>query len=158
MPVLPLKPRGPPTAKGEGRLPRGCAHGWRWPEDEEVRTMDSMDHGRARTPEDLHRLFVERANAGDLDGLVSLYEPDAVVAFPPGRVSRGHAEIRATYRQLLASRPQFALGNQLPALLVGDLALTIVHLASGGATAEVARRHPDGTWRWVIDHPSIISP
>jgi hypothetical protein len=29
-------------------------------------------------PDDLARFFVERANAGDVDGLVALYEPDAV--------------------------------------------------------------------------------
>ena len=34
----------------------------------------------ARTPEDLTRLFVERANAGDADGLAALYAPDAVMA------------------------------------------------------------------------------
>jgi hypothetical protein len=29
-------------------------------------------------PEQLGRFFVERANAGDVDGIVALYEPDAV--------------------------------------------------------------------------------
>jgi len=51
-----------------------------------------MDNGeaaeRARQPEDLDRLFLERANAGDVDGVVDLYEPDAVLAFPPGRLAR----------------------------------------------------------------------
>ena len=40
---------------------------------------------RALRPEDLDRLFLERANAGDVDGVVDLYEPQAVLAFPPGR-------------------------------------------------------------------------
>ncbi|WP_192809216.1 hypothetical protein [Actinomadura montaniterrae] len=31
-------------------------------------------------PDDLSRLVVERLNAGDVDGLVALYEPDAVLA------------------------------------------------------------------------------
>ena len=47
---------------------------------------DGHDPGRALEPEDLDRLFLRRANAGDVDGLVALYEPDAVLAFPPGRV------------------------------------------------------------------------
>jgi ketosteroid isomerase-like protein len=51
----------------------------------------------AREPEDLSDFFIERANAGDVEGLVALYEPDAVLAFPPGRVSAGHDEIRAAY-------------------------------------------------------------
>lgn len=39
---------------------------------------------RATRPEDITRLFVERANAKDAEGLAALYEPDAVLAFPPG--------------------------------------------------------------------------
>jgi hypothetical protein len=38
---------------------------------------------RATQPEDLAQLFVERANARDSEGLAELYEPDAVLAFPP---------------------------------------------------------------------------
>ena len=34
----------------------------------------------AAQPEDLGRLFLERANAGDVEGLVALYEPGAVLA------------------------------------------------------------------------------
>jgi hypothetical protein len=41
-------------------------------------------------------------------------------------------------------------------LRVGDLALTSTRLGSGQVTAEVARRQPDGTWRWVIDQWSVL--
>ena len=41
----------------------------------------------AARPEDLGQFFLERANAGDVEGLVALYEPDAVLAFPPGRIA-----------------------------------------------------------------------
>jgi hypothetical protein len=30
-------------------------------------------------------------------------------------------------------------------------------LVALGATAEVARRQPDGTWLWVIDQPRIVA-
>lgn len=40
---------------------------------------------RANGPEDLSRFFVERANAGDVEGLVALYEPESELACPPGR-------------------------------------------------------------------------
>ncbi|MGH3757802.1 hypothetical protein [Actinophytocola sp.] len=39
-------------------------------------------HQPATTPDDLAHLFAERANAGDAAGLVALYEPEAVLAFP----------------------------------------------------------------------------
>ena len=42
--------------------------------------MSETHRDVAREPEDLARLFHERANAGDAEGLVALYEPQAVVA------------------------------------------------------------------------------
>jgi ketosteroid isomerase-like protein len=110
----------------------------------------------AANPEDLGTFFLERANAGDVEGLVALYEPDAVLAFPPGQVTTGHEEIRRVYTELLASRPRFSSAGQQPVIRNGDLALTSTRLPGGGATAEVARRQPDGTWRWVIDQPALL--
>jgi ketosteroid isomerase-like protein len=49
----------------------------------------------ARTPEQIHRLFEEAFNAGDLDGLMELYEPDAALIAQPGSVAHGSAQARA---------------------------------------------------------------
>ena len=114
-------------------------------------------HPPARSPEDLADFFIARANAGDVDGVVALYEPDAVLAFAPGHLVTGHAEIREAYTKLLASRPSFASGGQRPPLRNGDLALTSTRLPGGGTTVEVARRQPDGSWLWVIDQPALLS-
>jgi len=43
----------------------------------------------AAQPEDLGRYFLERANAGDVEGIVALFEPEAVLALPPGRLAAG---------------------------------------------------------------------
>jgi ketosteroid isomerase-like protein len=120
--------------------------------------MMGGDQGRERAvrPEDLGRFFVERANAGDVDGLVALYEPDAVLALPDGEVARGGEEIRRIYEQLLADRPQFPAGELRPALRNGDFALTSTRLVGGGATVEVARRQPDGSWLWLLDQPNVL--
>ena len=112
---------------------------------------------QAREPEDLARLFVERANAGDLEGLVALYEPTAVLAFPPGQTSVGTEQIRRAYADFLATKPVLASGEQAPALRNGEYALTSTRLPSGGATAEVAHRQPDGSWRWIVDQPAVLS-
>jgi ketosteroid isomerase-like protein len=109
------------------------------------------DREPARRPEDLSDFFLERANAGDVEGLVALYEPGAVLAFPPGSVSVGHDEIRKAYTDLLATGPVFTSGGQRPPLRNGDLAITSTSLPGGGTTVEVARRQPDGTWLWAID-------
>ena len=79
---------------------------------------------RAAEPEDLARLFVERANAADADGLAALYEPDAVLAFPPGQVTVGREAIRAVLAKMLASAAHFELEDPLPTVRHGDLALT----------------------------------
>jgi ketosteroid isomerase-like protein len=43
----------------------------------------------ASTPEQIHRLFEEAFNAGDLDGLMELYEPDAALIAQPGSLANG---------------------------------------------------------------------
>ena len=111
---------------------------------------------RAKEPDDLARLLLERLNAGDVEGVVQLYERDAGLARPDGGSAEGHEQLRRFYAALLASRPSFAPGQQLPALRLGDLALTATRLLGGGATAEVARRQPDGSWRWALDRPDIV--
>ena len=109
---------------------------------------------RALRPEDLDRLFLERANAGDVDGVVDLYEPGAVLVVPPGRLAVGTEAIREVYAGLLAARPRFT-GVIRPAVCAGDIALTST-VRTGNATVEVARRQPDGSWRWLIDQPSVL--
>lgn len=111
---------------------------------------------RAAQPEDLARLFVERANAGDADGLAALYEPDAVLAFPPGQVTVGRDAIRAVLAKMLASAAHFDVEEPLPTVRHGDLALTSTRPADGtGGRVQVARRQPDGSWLRIIDRPEL---
>jgi len=113
-----------------------------------------MHNGGALQPEDLDRLFLERANAGDVDGVVALYEPHAVLAFPAGRLAIGAQAIREAYADLLAG-PRSFTGVIRPAIRNGDIAITST-TRDGNATVEVARRQPDGTWLWMIDQPSVL--
>lgn len=115
---------------------------------------ENRTHQHAEQPEDLGRFFIERANAGDAEGLAALYEPNAMLAAPRGQVTAGREAIRQFYERLLGGRPTFS-GEQQPALRNGDLALTSTRFA-GGVTVELARRQPDGTWLWVIDQPNIL--
>lgn len=116
----------------------------------------AADREPARRPEDLTRLFVERANAGDAAGLAALYEPDAVVAYPPGQTTTGRDAIRALYERMLSRepRPRFEPEPPLPTLQAGGLALTSTRRRDGkGMRVQVARRQADGTWLRVIDWP-----
>ncbi|MEU3465850.1 nuclear transport factor 2 family protein [Streptomyces sp. NPDC006733] len=108
----------------------------------------------AAHPEDLARLFVERANAGDAEGVAALYEPDAVLGFPLGSETVGREAIRGVIEQLIEHAPRFTLEEPLPTLINGDLALTATRSADGtGGRAQVARRQPDGSWLRILDRP-----
>ena len=115
-----------------------------------------MERQKAAEPEDLSRLFVQRANARDVEGLVELYEPDAVLVLTPGHIFVGHDKIRRAYQRLLAANPTFEPGVQAAAIRNGDLALTSTRIP-GAVTTEVAHRQPDGSWRWVIDSPNLLA-
>ena len=110
---------------------------------------------RAANPEDLERLFVERLNAGDVDGLVALYEADAVMALPGGGTATGTAAIRGALVALVADSPRVEPGEQQPTLRSGELALTSARFDDGAVTVEVCRRQPDGTWLLVLDQPNV---
>jgi uncharacterized protein (TIGR02246 family) len=113
---------------------------------------------KAHQPEDLTRLFVERANAGDAAGLAELYEEDAVMAYPPGEQTVGRDAIRALFEQMLARAPDFTPEPPLPTLVSGELALTSTPPSDGaGARAQVARRQADGTWLRVLDQPEFVA-
>jgi ketosteroid isomerase-like protein len=110
----------------------------------------------AYRPEDLTRLFVERANAKDAEGLSLLYEENAVMAYPPGSQTVGREAIRKLWEEALPRMPLFEPEEPLPTLISGDLALTSTPPKDGsGARAQVVRRQSDGTWLRVLDQPEF---
>lgn len=118
----------------------------------------------ARTPEDVHRLFAERFQAGDLRGLLDLYEPDALLVPQPGQVVTGRNAIGEALKAFLALRGRFELRLER-ALVTGDIALLFSRwtlnatapdgspLMLAGQTSDVVRRQSDGSWLMVIDNP-----
>lgn len=109
----------------------------------------------AKEPNDLERFLVERANAGDIEGLLALYDSNATLDCGDGEVMIGIEQIRKFFINFLDSRPKFTPSPQAPARCSGNHALTSSRLSNGDITAEVARRQPDGNWLWVIDQFSI---
>lgn len=116
-----------------------------------------------RTPEDCDALFERHVNAGDLDGLVALYEPDATLSAAPGETAVGHAAIREALAPLIAARARITMHVVRVARAGDDLAMlyndwtgslttpdgTVADMA--GKAIEVVRRQADGTWRFAID-------
>lgn len=117
----------------------------------------------ATSPEQLHRLFEEAFNAGDLDALLALYEPDAALIPEPGVVVHGVDQIGPALKGFLDIGGKMKLDTK-KVVIVGDLAylmnrwsLTATNddgspLEMGAVTAEVARRQADGSWLYVIDN------
>ena len=90
-------------------------------------------------------MLIDRQHAGDVDGMVALFEPQAVVDCGEGKFLHGHPEIRRYFAEVVASGRKFARGEQQPALICGELGLTPTRLPDGSVTAEVSRRQSDGT-------------
>lgn len=106
-------------------------------------------------PQDLERFLVSREWAGDVDGMVALYEPEAVIDCGEGKLIRGKEAIRKYFAEVVSTGRKFDRGEQRAAVISGDLALTSTLLPDGRVTSEVARRQSDGTWLWVIDKFSV---
>src|SRR5207244_8746311 len=90
----------------------------------------------ARTPEDVDRQFAEALNAGSLDALVALYEPQAALTPMPDKLVTGTAAIREALAGFLAGKPHITLTPRLVAQ-TGDV-------AGGSAKWEVSVTGRDG--------------
>lgn len=117
----------------------------------------TAQHKPATTPEELAVLFVERANAGDAEGVAELYAPDAVLAFPPGSTTVGREAIQAVVERLLQMTTEdFKVEPALPTVRYGDLALTsTIPSDNTGGRVQIAQRQADGTWLRIMDRPEV---
>jgi uncharacterized protein (TIGR02246 family) len=120
---------------------------------------------RPSNPEDVDRLFGERVNAGDLEGVVALYEPTATLVRQDRSSATGTEEIRKELGQLMALKPQITM-NVSRIVSDGD-GIAVLHdewhltgtapdgkpVMLSGRASEVVRRQRDGTWRFVVDDP-----
>ncbi len=117
------------------------------------------------TPAGLMRLFSKRAGEGDLDGLMDLYDADAVFQPEFGVTLTGHAQIRPAHEQFLAMGPKITYTAEPDVLISGEIALVTnfwemvatlpdgAEMNQGGTSADVVRRQADGTWKVLIDQP-----
>lgn len=119
---------------------------------------------QATSPEEVDTLFARALNAGDLDALVALYEPNATLTPMPGTTVTGHAAIRSALAGFLAGKPTMRMEARVVAQ-AGDIALVAGkwQLAMtgpdgkpaemSGQSVEVMRRQPGGHWLFAIDEP-----
>ena len=119
----------------------------------------------ARTPGDCDRLFEEHVNAGDVEGVVTLYEEGGSLVQHDGGVATGHSAIRGVIARLVAMQPK--LRNDVVRVVQAGEGLALLYndwsmsargrdgnpIERAGKAIEVVRRQADGTWRFVIDDP-----
>jgi uncharacterized protein (TIGR02246 family) len=117
-------------------------------------------------PQDLYPALSEAYNAGDLEAVLSLYDPEAVFVIKPGRVTATRAELRAALQHLVALRgrltvdPRTFVGSGDVTLVSGTFTLT--GRREDGTTferrskfADVLCRQPDGRWLIAVDNPCV---
>jgi uncharacterized protein (TIGR02246 family) len=118
----------------------------------------------AKTAEEVDALFEKGINAGDVESVVALYEPNGVLIPAPGEPATGTDAIRAAITSLVSLKPQLKL-VVTNVVTAGDVA-AVYNDWSGtitgpdgsqteisGKAIEICRRQPDGTWLFVIDDP-----
>jgi len=113
----------------------------------------------AHNPSEIHALFLDAFNRRDIEALVALYEPTAVLVVG-GETVAGHKAIREAYHRLLASGGHMELETR--ALVESSEGLAVLHASwtyykaettTRRLSTEVVRRQADGMWLFVIDEP-----
>jgi uncharacterized protein (TIGR02246 family) len=118
----------------------------------------------AFNPAEIHTLFRHAFNLGDVEALIALYEPDAVLVVDDREVI-GHESIRKALESFVTRRGWMTLETR--AIVQSPQGLAVLHggwtieppmgmgarIATRGLSTEVVRKQPDGTWLFVIDNP-----
>lgn len=119
---------------------------------------------RAYNPAEIHTLFRHAFNLGDVEALIALYEPNAVLVVD-GKETIGHESIRKALENFLSRRGRMTLETR--AVVESQQGLAVLHggwvvepatgigasVATRGLSTEVVRKQSDGTWLFVIDNP-----
>jgi uncharacterized protein (TIGR02246 family) len=117
-----------------------------------------------REPEELYHEWAKAFNAGDREGLLTLYEPEASLVAQPGQIVKGRAAIGQALEGLLALKGKIEMRLRLVVpgtdltLVLGEWELegtdpTGQPLKLGSQTTDVIRRQPDGGLLIAIDNP-----
>ena len=112
-------------------------------------------------PEDWPRQFEEQLNAGDLDGVMALYEKEARFATRTGETLIGRDAIRKELGGLIEAKTQFQ-SRVVKATIIGEMAQLYTDFEgtteddSGNTVPlhakaiEVLRRQSDGNWKLIV--------
>src|SRR3954451_23197886 len=89
----------------------------------------------AKNPEELDAVFARALNSGDIEGLMSLYEPQAALRPAPGQTVQGAAAIREALAGFLGMKPTMSATVKTIAQC-GEVALTTAKWKLEGTGAD----------------------
>ena len=115
----------------------------------------------AKSPEDICRLFQHAMADGDLESVMSAYDPQAVFVNQAGEITKGKDALRQELAPLPRGGQRFDYDIRT-VVETGDTALMHTKWTVSMPqpmrvyAIEVARRQPDGTWCWLIGDPFTV--
>ena len=116
-----------------------------------------------KTPSETVDLLMKAISAGDIEGALDLYEPQAVFMAEPGKPVSGKEVLRQVLQGFMALKPDLK-SEKSKTVLAGDLAFYASQwklegkgpdgkpVSMGGKSADILRRQADGTWKIVVDN------
>src|SRR5262245_22651480 len=110
---------------------------------------------QAKSPSEICHLFARYMRDGDLDALLAIYDPEIVFVNQAGQSRTGHEALKQELAPFVAAKAIFEF--TIKRIIVSD-DLALMHTdwkisaprEISVRAVEVARRGPDGHWRWVI--------
>ena len=114
--------------------------------------------------------WIRAMKAGNVDGVVALYSPDAVLYPPDAPEARGTAAIRSSYSEMLGAMVINDATIDAQYQTSGDVSIgfgkaTLTMTPKGGGSPQIVSvrvtavaRKIGGKWLYVVDHASVPLP
>ena len=115
----------------------------------------------ARNPEKICSLFKQYMAEDDIEGVLSLHDPEVVFLNQAGQTRRGKQELKQELVPSAAVKARFDF-NIAQVVQSGDIALMHTQWTVLGPqqisvyAIEIARRQADGSSRWLIGDPFTV--
>ncbi|HEY1272217.1 MAG TPA: nuclear transport factor 2 family protein [Terriglobales bacterium] len=115
----------------------------------------------ANSPGEICKLFKQYMSQGDVDLLLSLYDPEAAFLNEAGEIKKGKEELRGQLAAPAAAKAIFEFDIRQ---IIESRDIALMHTKwqvswpqpRSVYAIEVARRQPDGSWCWLIGDPFTV--
>lgn len=116
----------------------------------------------AKLPRDIAHCVSAYLQAGDLEGIASMFHPDCVIYFPKDQPpAKGKEGAKQVFAPFLAVKPQIK-SEVISEVIIGNIALLQAswqvvdaegNVLDQGQSTEIAKRLDNGGWGYLLDCP-----